>query len=222
MYKTFMFGNPSIIVTTPEACRKVLTDDEAFKPGWPISTMKLIGEKSFIGISYDEHKRLRKLTAAPVNGFESLTMYLEYIEENVVTAFDRWSKMGQIEFLTELRKVTFRIIMYVFLSSESEHAMEALEREYTVLNHGVRAMAINIPGFAYHKALKVNSHFTDIKLLAPNFQFHNQFFFCSVICVGKEESCRNISVHSDCPKGKEESRSSPPCEERHDGSADGG
>ncbi|CAM8910959.1 unnamed protein product [Rhodiola kirilowii] len=162
VYKAFMFGNPSIIVTTADACRRVLTDDEAFKPGWPISTMKLIGEKSFIGISYDEHKRLRKLTAAPVNGFESLTMYLEYIEENVVAAFDKWSKMGQIEFLTELRKVTFRIIMYVFLSSESEQAMDALEREYTVLNHGVRAMAINIPGFAYHKALKARKNLVAI------------------------------------------------------------
>ncbi|CAM8971848.1 unnamed protein product [Rhodiola kirilowii] len=162
IYKAFMFGNPSIIVTTADGCRRVLTDDDAFKPGWPISTLKLIGEKSFIGISYDEHKRLRRLTAAPVNGFESLTMYLEYIEENVVTAFDRWSEMGQIEFLTELRKITFRIIMYVFLSSESEQAMEALEREYTVLNHGVRAMAINIPGFAYHKALKARKNLVAI------------------------------------------------------------
>ncbi|CAI9765106.1 unnamed protein product [Fraxinus pennsylvanica] len=32
--------------------------------------------------------------------------------------------------------------------------MESLEREYTDLNYGIRAMAINIPGFAYHKALK--------------------------------------------------------------------
>ncbi|CAK9143386.1 unnamed protein product [Ilex paraguariensis] len=154
MYKTFMFGSPSIIITVPEACRRVLTDDEAFKPGWPTSTLKLIGRKSFIGISYDEHKRLRRLTAAPVNGHEALSMYLRYIEDNVVSALDKWAGMGEIEFLTELRKLTFRIIMYIFLSSESEQAMEALEREYTALNYGVRAMAINIPGFAYHKALK--------------------------------------------------------------------
>lgn len=154
MYKAFMFGNPSIIVTVPDACKRVLFDDEAFKPGWPSSTLKLIGKKSFIGISYDEHKRLRKLTAAPVNGPEALSMYMRYIEDNVVSALDKWAGMGEIEFLTELRKLTFRIIMYIFLSSESEQVMEALEREYTTLNYGVRAMAINIPGFAYHKALK--------------------------------------------------------------------
>ncbi|KAG9139533.1 hypothetical protein Leryth_019255 [Lithospermum erythrorhizon] len=61
LYKSFMFGHPSVIVTTPEACKRALTDDEDFKPGWPSSTLKLIGRKSFIGITYEEH-RLRKLT----------------------------------------------------------------------------------------------------------------------------------------------------------------
>lgn len=150
-----MFGNPSIIATSAEACRKVLTDDEAFKPGWPASTLNLIGRKSFVEISDEEHKWLRKLTAAPVNGHEALSVYLKYIEENVISALDQWANMGQIELLTHLRKLTFKIIMHIFLSSEGEHVREALEREYTTLNYGVRAMAINIPGFAYHKALKV-------------------------------------------------------------------
>ncbi|KAF8412527.1 hypothetical protein HHK36_000495 [Tetracentron sinense] len=154
IYKAFMFGSPSIMVTLPETCRRVLTDDEQFGPGWPISTCELIGKKSFIGISYEEHKRLRRLTSAPVNGHEALSIYLKYIEKTVISALDKWASIGTIEFLTELRKLTFRIIMYIFLSSESDPIMEALEREYTALNYGIRAMAINLPGFAYHKALK--------------------------------------------------------------------
>ncbi|KAL0429388.1 UNVERIFIED_CONTAM: Ent-kaurenoic acid oxidase 1 [Sesamum radiatum] len=158
VYKVHMFGNPSIIVTTAEACRKVLIDDECFKPGWPSATVNLVGRKSFVGISDEEHKWLRKLTAAPVNGHEALTVYMKYIEDNVVTALEKWAGMGQIEFLTELRKLTFRIIMHIFLSSESEQVQEALEREYTALNYGVRAMAVNIPGFAYHNALKARKN----------------------------------------------------------------
>ncbi|KAL7125999.1 hypothetical protein ABFS83_14G155000 [Erythranthe nasuta] len=162
MYKVHMFGNPSIIVTTAEACRKVLTDDEAFKPGWPTSTVNLIGKKSFVGISDEEHKWLRKLTSAPVNGNEALSVYMKYIEDNVVTALEKWSEMGEIEFLTELRKLTFTIIMHIFMSSESEQVMEVLEREYTALNYGVRAMAINIPGFAYHSALKARKKLVEV------------------------------------------------------------
>ncbi|CAN8315724.1 unnamed protein product [Cochlearia groenlandica] len=154
LYKVHMFGNPSVIVTTPGTCRRVLTDDDAFQPGWPESTMKLIGRKSFIGISFEEHKRLRRLTSAPVNGHEALSSYISYIEETVVNDLEKWSKMGEIEFLTHVRKLTFKIIMYIFMSSESENVMDALEKEYSNLNYGVRSMAINIPGFAYHKALK--------------------------------------------------------------------
>ncbi|XP_021735536.1 ent-kaurenoic acid oxidase 2-like [Chenopodium quinoa] len=154
VYKAFMFGNPSVIVTIAETCRKVLNDDEHFKPGWPVSTLKLIGTKSFVSISYEEHKRLRRLTSAPINGHEALSEYIEYIEDIVKSALENWCMMGEIEFLTQLRKLTFKIIMYIFLSSESEPVIEALEREYTRLNYGVRAMAINIPGFAYHEALK--------------------------------------------------------------------
>ncbi|KAI3731963.1 hypothetical protein L1987_63157 [Smallanthus sonchifolius] len=162
IYKSFMFGSPSIIVTVPEACRKVLFDDDAFKPGWPTATLELIGRKSFVSISYEDHKRLRKLTAAPVNGHEALSIYMQYIEAKVVSALDKWSQMGQIEFLTQLRKLTFQVIMYIFLSSESKDVMEALEKEYTTLNYGVRAMAINIPGFVYHSALKARKNLVAI------------------------------------------------------------
>lgn len=150
-----MFGSPTILVTTPEICKIVLMDDERFIPGWPKSTCELIGKRSFVGIIHEEHKRLRRLTSKPINGHEALSSYLKFIEETVISTLDQWSSMGQIQFLTELRKLTFRIIMHIFVSSESESMMEAMERVYTDLNYGMRAMAINLPGFAYHRALKV-------------------------------------------------------------------
>ncbi|KAF7803944.1 ent-kaurenoic acid oxidase 2 [Senna tora] len=162
IYKAMMFGSPSVIVTTPEACRRVLTDDDKFTVGWPRSTVELIGRKSFVSISYEEHKRLRRLTSSSINGMEALTLYLGFIQENVRSSLEKWTERGEIEFLTELRKLTFKIIMHIFLSSESESVMEALEREYTTLNHGVRAMGINLPGFAYHKALKARKNLVAI------------------------------------------------------------
>ncbi|EPS65596.1 hypothetical protein M569_09175, partial [Genlisea aurea] len=163
LYKAHMFGNPSIIVTTAEACRRVLTDDDSFIPGWPTATVNLIGRNSFVGIYDDDHKRLRKLTAAPVNGHELLSTYIRYIEDIMVKALEDWESMGgEIEFLTELRRVTFKIIMHIFLSSESEPVMASMEREYTCLNYGVRAMAINLPGFAYHSALKARKNLVRI------------------------------------------------------------
>lgn len=153
-----MFGSPTIMLTTPETCKQVLMDDEHFVPGWPKATNELIGKRSFLFIVDEDHKRLRKLTSAPINGYEALSTYLTFIESSIVSTLDKWSKMGQIEFLTEMRRLTFRIIMHIFLSSENDIIISSLEKVYTDLNHGMRAMAINLPGFAYHRALKVRIH----------------------------------------------------------------
>lgn len=155
LYRAFMFSCPTVMVVTADACKQVLMDDEAFVTGWPKATVMLIGPKSFVNMPYDEHRRLRKLTAAPINGFEALTSYLGFIDHTVVSTLRSWSSENkEIEFLTEMRRMTFRIIMQIFMSGADKRTMAYLEKSYTELNYGMRAMAINVPGFAYHKALK--------------------------------------------------------------------
>lgn len=151
-----MFSKPTILVVTPDACKRVLMDDANFTVGWPKATVALIGRKSFLTLPYEEHRRLKKLTAAPINGFDALTTYLGYIDRTVVSTLRGWSEAaGEIEFLTELRRMTFKIIVQIFMTAADNATMLALERSYTDLNYGMRAMAINLPGFAFHKAFKV-------------------------------------------------------------------
>ncbi|KAL6606349.1 hypothetical protein ACP70R_042002 [Stipagrostis hirtigluma subsp. patula] len=155
VYRAFMFSSPTILVSTPEACKQVLMDDDAFVTGWPKATVALIGPKSFVAMPHDEHRRLRKLTAAPINGFDALTAYLPFIDRTVTSSLRAWSDAGgPVEFLTELRRMTFKIIVQIFLGGAGDATMRALERSYTELNYGMRAMAINLPGFAYHRALR--------------------------------------------------------------------
>ncbi|KAK7246200.1 hypothetical protein RIF29_41060 [Crotalaria pallida] len=162
IYKVLMFGKPSVIVTTPEGNKKVLTDDDKFETGWPRSTKELMGDRSFISITPEEHKRLRRLTAASINGDKALSVYVAFIEETVKSSLEKMTKMGEIEFVTEMRKLTFKFIMHIFFGAESDTIAAGLEKEYSILNHGLRAMAINIPGFAFHKALKARKNLLKI------------------------------------------------------------
>lgn len=163
MYKAFMFGCPTILITAPEKAKQVLMGKENFIPGWPKATTKLIGDKSFVAISIERHRRLRKMTAAPINGYDALSTYLKFIEETTISSLEKWFRIGsEIEFLTELRRFTFGIIMHIFLSTEGPSVASGLEQAYTDLNCGLRAMAINIPGFAYHKALAARRKLVEI------------------------------------------------------------
>ncbi|XP_024026528.1 ent-kaurenoic acid oxidase 2 isoform X1 [Morus notabilis] len=163
IYKAYLFGSPTIIVTAPETCRPALMDDTQFKPGWPKSTFELMGRKSFLGLSAEEHKRLRRLTAAPISGKKALSTYHEFMKDVIVSSLDELAEAERpVEFFTEVRKITFKIIVHIFLGGESGPIIDSMKEEYTKLNCGLRAMAINLPGFAYHKALKARKKLVKI------------------------------------------------------------
>lgn len=93
-----LFWNPSTIVCSPELCRKVLTDDEHFAPGYPMPSL-ILGGKPLCFISSSGHKRFRRLTSGHINGHDTLSKYIETIEEVVFTTLEEWTRTDQpIEF----------------------------------------------------------------------------------------------------------------------------
>ncbi|KAJ1386546.1 Cytochrome P450 [Sesbania bispinosa] len=168
MYRSHLFGSPSIIVCSPETCRKVLTNEEQFRLGYPASTMALVGKRSFHGISNAEHKRLRRLTTSPINGHEALSMYIGIIEGIAVKHLEDMSSMNRpCEFLREMRKFAFEVFTTIFIASDSHASNEPVDLGlvqdlYTQLNRGMKSLAINLPGFAFHKALKARKKLTKL------------------------------------------------------------
>nr|WET51926.1 CYP88A154 [Ailanthus altissimus] len=154
IYKSHLFWSPSIVVCTPETCKTVLMDNERFGRGNPESTKELLGKKT-LGLSNEEHKRLRKLTTNPFRGDKALTMYVGYIEDIVIDLLDEWAGMNKhLVFLTEMRKLAFKVIGHIVFGTTSDHLLELMEKYYTDLLLGLRSPAINIPGFAFYRALK--------------------------------------------------------------------
>lgn len=162
MYKAFMFGTPSIIVTKPQVCKKILMDDENFELGWPQSVLNLIGKKALHGITSQEHKRLRRITTSPIKGKHALSLYLSLIEEVVKSSFEKWNAIEDepIEFLSEMKKSTFEVIIRIMIGSEIDPQwLDMVEKVYTIYLKGFLALPINLPGFAYHSAFKVSSSY---------------------------------------------------------------
>ncbi|XVF51935.1 hypothetical protein PTKIN_Ptkin04bG0223900 [Pterospermum kingtungense] len=154
IYRTSLFWNPSIIVTSPELCKKVLTDDERFVFGYPSSLIKLTGSKSLHGVSNSEHKRLRRLITAPITGTETLSMYIGYIEDIVISSLQDWANNNSpVEFLNEFKKISFKVITKIFMGSD-DFMSESMAKYFTDLVQGFAALEINVPGFAFHRALK--------------------------------------------------------------------
>nr|CAB3452360.1 unnamed protein product [Digitaria exilis] len=125
-----MFSSPKILVSTPDACRQVLMDVEGFINGWPKAMVALTGPKSFVAIGYEEHHRLRKLITAPINVFDALTSYLPFIDRTIRSSLKTWSDVSvdagcEVEFLIELQRMMFKIIVQIFLGCADDATMHA-------------------------------------------------------------------------------------------------
>ena len=157
IYRTHLFGHPNIIVSTPDLCRKVLTDDKHFKISYPKSIRELIKSRQFFNV--EEHKRFRRLILAPVMGQNAVAVYMQRIEEIVTNSLEGMAKMKHpVKLFTEATRVSFSVILHVIMGSEKNNysmIFNKVEHLFAVIHKGMFGMAINLPGFAFHKALKV-------------------------------------------------------------------
>ncbi|XP_038905890.1 beta-amyrin 11-oxidase-like [Benincasa hispida] len=156
MYKAHLLGRASIIVCTSELCRQVLCDEDKFKPSLPRSITLLSGRKSLMQVFKAEHRRLRRLTTGLISGHMVLEMYINYIQHTVINGLEEWASMKKpIELLTEIKKLTFKIIWNIFMGSSSiDSSIGEIEPLFTKTALGFISLPINFPGFIFHKSLK--------------------------------------------------------------------
>jgi ent-kaurenoic acid hydroxylase len=89
-------------------------------------------------------------------GHNALDMYLERLEDIMINSLEELSSMKHpIEFLNEMKKVSFKIIVNVFMGSSSENIIKKIGSLFTDLCNGMLSIPLNAPGFTFHKALKV-------------------------------------------------------------------
>ncbi|KAK2399641.1 beta-amyrin 11-oxidase [Trifolium repens] len=143
MYKSHLFGSPSIIVCDADMCRKVLTDDETFKIGYPKSTLEMIKCKFFWSSSREEQKRFKRLLSV-------LSSYYgpKYIR-NVPNSHGGHPSS----------------LKFSWASSYNQHIVTKIENSFTEMYSAMFSMPINFPGFAFHKGLLAREKLA--KLIQP-------------------------------------------------------
>ncbi|XP_038686082.1 beta-amyrin 11-oxidase-like [Tripterygium wilfordii] len=162
VYKTHILGKPLIMVTLPELNKAILTDDRNFALAYP-GMLAILGKRSLLTVHGVEHKRLRRLTTAPINGNEALSMYVELIEDVVMTSFDEWASMNKpIELLVELKRASFKVLTYIFFGGRGYSSLQPLTQLFSDLFGGMFTRPINLPGFPYNKALKARRRLVEI------------------------------------------------------------
>ncbi|KAH7536845.1 hypothetical protein FEM48_Zijuj03G0029500 [Ziziphus jujuba var. spinosa] len=88
-----------------------------------------------------------------------MAMKLGHIEHNVINSLEEWSRLNcPIEILPELKRIVFKVITHIFMGADDDPVVADMESLFTELHAGLFSLNVNLPGFAFHKAIKVNNN----------------------------------------------------------------
>lgn len=153
MYKTHLFGRPSVIVFSPTATKFVFRADDSFILEWP--NVEIVGKTSLVAVHGKTHARLRSFVTRSINQPEALRKIANIVQPRMISALESWAKRGTITSYKEIKKVTFMNIGMFFASFQPGPTLDMLGEYFIGLVRGVRSYPLNIPGFAYYHGRQV-------------------------------------------------------------------
>jgi cytochrome P450 len=106
VYRTHLFGSPTVLVCSPAANKFVLnsSQDGAFGIRWPAP--ELVGLSCLVNVEGRQHARLRGFVLAAINRPASLRAIAEVVQPRVVAALRSWADAkGTVSAATEIKKV---------------------------------------------------------------------------------------------------------------------
>ncbi|XP_057547919.1 ent-kaurenoic acid oxidase 1-like [Amaranthus tricolor] len=153
VYRTHLYGAPSIIVCASSLCKHILNSGDNFKAEWP--TNKVVGRNSVISIEGERHDIIKSLVVNCFSRPDALAWVMHKVQPCIVSALESWSQKSNIKTFYELKKATLDCTLrYVVGFEFNTHQIEDLAEAYEILNLGFRATPLHIPGTSYYKALK--------------------------------------------------------------------
>ncbi|KAG6545783.1 hypothetical protein Mapa_012744 [Marchantia paleacea] len=152
MFLSHLFGHPTIVMTTYEAAKHVLSREDLFKVSYPYSVKVLIGHESVIMVNGEKHERLRKLMT-PFFLPDSLKDLISPIEEQTMNVLKSWE--GQVRDVpTMVRTLTLGVVCKVFLGPLSDEELEPVLKDFDIVRAGVMTAPVNLPGTNFRRAIQ--------------------------------------------------------------------
>ncbi|XP_010935390.1 ent-kaurenoic acid oxidase 2 [Elaeis guineensis] len=160
MYRTHLFGSPTILTCSPASNKFVLNSAEDFRIHWP--EPELVGFSSLVNVEGKQHARLKSFVVKAINQPQALRQIAHTVQPRVISALRSWAEKGTINAVLETKKVTFENICKLFVSMDPSPVTDAIDQWFEGLVKGLRAYPINFPGSAVHHALKCRRKLTAV------------------------------------------------------------
>lgn len=103
LYRTHLFGSPTIIACTPSTNKFVFQTEASFRLEW--ASAELVGSTSLVAVEGASHTRVRSVVVRAINQPDVLRKITLMLQPRLTAALKLWSQKGRIRAYDEARKV---------------------------------------------------------------------------------------------------------------------
>ncbi len=152
IYKTNIFGSPTVTMTTAEANQFLFTNENKYVAAtWPKSTETLLGVASLANQTGEFHQKRRKLMSQAFQP-RALASYIPTMANITSNYLQKWGQMGSLTWYPELRDYTFDIASTLLMGTDVG-SQTALDQVFKNFCEGLFTIPISLPWTRFGKAM---------------------------------------------------------------------
>ncbi|KAJ8638435.1 hypothetical protein MRB53_012702 [Persea americana] len=155
VFKSHIFGSPTIVSTDAEVNRFVLQSDaRVFVPSYPRSLTELMGKSSILSINGSLQRRMHGLIGAFFKSPDLKAQITHDMQNHVKQSMNGWNDDQLIYMQDETKNIAFQILVKALISLDPGEEIEFLKHQFQEFIAGLISLPINLPGTRLYKSLQ--------------------------------------------------------------------
>ncbi|OAY79912.1 Cytochrome P450 90D2 [Ananas comosus] len=162
VFKSHIFGSPTIVSTDAEVSRFVLQSDaRSFVPSYPKSLTELMGKSSILLINGGLQRRVHGLIGAFFKSPHLKAQITSDMQRYVASSMARWPVDGPdhhrphlVRIQDEAKLIVFQILVKGLIGLEPGKEMDFLKQQFQEFIAGLMSLPIKVPGSRLYRSLK--------------------------------------------------------------------
>ncbi|NP_001081868.1 cytochrome P450 26A1 [Xenopus laevis] len=162
IYKTHLFGSPTVRVTGAENVRQILLGEHKLvSVHWPASVRTILGAGCLSNLHDNEHKYTKKVIAQAFSR-EALANYVPQMEEEVRCSVNLWLQSGPCVLVyPAIKRMMFRIAMRLLLGCDPQRMdreqEETLLEAFEEMSRNLFSLPIDVPFSGLYRGLRARN-----------------------------------------------------------------
>ncbi|KAG8494687.1 hypothetical protein CXB51_012263 [Gossypium anomalum] len=163
VFKSHIFGTPTIVSTDAEVSRFVLQSDaKAFVPFYPKSLTELMGKSSILLINGSLQRKIHGLVGSFFKSPHLKDQITRDMKNYVQQAMDKWRDDAPIFIQDETKTIAFQVLVKALISLNPGEEMEILKKQFQEFISGLMSLPVKLPGTQLYRSLQAKKRMVKI------------------------------------------------------------